>query len=96
MKWIRCALIKTMALATGLPLTAAKTGAIAQPAIPPIPPNANAPGLSPSLSAFPPYSCSTNYYVDGVNGNDSNAGTQAKPWKTIQNRQWIPQCPNVR
>jgi parallel beta-helix repeat protein len=63
-------------------LTAAKIGVIAQPAIPP---NANAPGLSSSLSASPPYSCSTNYYVDGVNGNDSNPGTQVKPWKTVQN-----------
>jgi hypothetical protein len=43
------------------------------------------PGLSPALSASPPYSCATNYYVDGVHGNDSNPGTKAKPWKTIQN-----------
>jgi parallel beta-helix repeat protein len=82
MNWIRCALITTIALATGVSLTAGTTVVIAQPAIPP---SANTPGLSLSLSASPPYSCSTNYYVDGVNGNDSNPGTQAKPWKTIQN-----------
>jgi parallel beta-helix repeat protein len=81
MKLVLCALVKTIALASGLSLTAAKT-VIAQPTIPP---SANTPGLSPSLSASPPYSCSTNYYVDWVNGNDSNPGTQAKPWKTIQN-----------
>src|ERR1700722_20003413 len=42
------------------------------------------PGLSPALSASPPYSCVTNFYVDGVNGNDSNPGTQSAPWRTIQ------------
>ncbi len=42
------------------------------------------PGLSPTLSANPPYTCATNVYVDGVNGNDSNPGTQAQPWQTIQ------------
>ena len=43
------------------------------------------PGLSLSLSAKPPYTCTLNYYVDGTHGNDNNPGTQAKPWKTIQN-----------
>ena len=43
------------------------------------------PGLSPTLSATPPYTCDRNYYVDGTNGKDTNPGTQAKPWKTIQN-----------
>lgn len=43
------------------------------------------PGLSAALSAAPPYTCLANHYVDGVNGNDANAGTQAAPWKTIQN-----------
>ncbi len=32
--------------------------------------SAETPGLSPALSASPPYSCVTNFYVDGVNGND--------------------------
>jgi hypothetical protein len=41
--------------------------------------------LSTSLSAAPPYTCTINYYVDAADGNDSNPGTQAKPWKTIQN-----------
>jgi hypothetical protein len=48
MKSIQHALIKIMALAMGLSLTAAKTDATAQPAIPP---NANAPG--PILSTPP-------------------------------------------
>jgi parallel beta-helix repeat protein len=43
------------------------------------------PGLSRALSASPPYTCVTNYYVDGVYGDDGNPGTQSKPWKTIQN-----------
>jgi hypothetical protein len=73
MKGVRCALIETATV---------KTEAIAQSAIPP---STNAPGLRPSLSASPPYSCSINYCVDGANANDSNPGTQAKPWKTIQN-----------
>jgi parallel beta-helix repeat protein len=46
---------------------------------------ADTPGLSPTLSASPPYSCVKNYYVNGATGNDSNPGTAAKPWKTIQN-----------
>jgi parallel beta-helix repeat protein len=46
---------------------------------------AETPGLSSALSASPPYTCVTNYYVDAVNGNDANPGTQAAPWKTIQN-----------
>jgi parallel beta-helix repeat protein len=45
----------------------------------------NTPGLSAALSAAPPYTCTTNFYVDGVNGNDANPGTQALPWKTIGN-----------
>ncbi len=43
------------------------------------------PGLSPALSRSPLYTCVTNYYVDGVNGNDTNPGTETAPWKTIQN-----------
>jgi hypothetical protein len=43
------------------------------------------PGLSISLSTSPPYTCLTNYYVDAVSGRDANPGTQAAPWKTIQN-----------
>jgi hypothetical protein len=44
-----------------------------------------APGLNAKLSAHPPYTCRTNVYVDAVNGNDSNPGTAALPWKTITN-----------
>ncbi len=43
------------------------------------------PGLSPALSASPPYRCLIDRYVDAVHGNDSNPGTQAAPWKTIRN-----------
>jgi parallel beta-helix repeat protein len=43
------------------------------------------PGLSAALSASPPYTCLANHYVDINAGNDSNPGTQAAPWKTIQN-----------
>jgi parallel beta-helix repeat protein len=46
---------------------------------------ANVPGPSAALSAAPPYTCVTNVYVDGTNGNDSNPGTAALPWKTIGN-----------
>jgi parallel beta-helix repeat protein len=50
----------------------------------PFPAAANVPGPSAALFASPPYTCVTNFYVDAVNGNDSNPGTQAKPWKSIQ------------
>jgi parallel beta-helix repeat protein len=46
---------------------------------------AQLPGVSAKLSATPPYTCTLNYYVDSVTGNDSNPGTQAAPWKTIAN-----------
>lgn len=36
---------------------------------------------SPALSVE---SCINCYYVDGVNGSDSNPGTQHQPWRTIQ------------
>jgi hypothetical protein len=41
------------------------------------------PGLSAALSASPPYTCTKNVYVDAVNGNDSNPGTESEPWKNI-------------
>jgi hypothetical protein len=93
MKWMQCSLIKTMVLAIGLPLTAAKTGAIAQPAIPP---SANAPGLSPSLSAAPlqlqhQLLCRRGQWERFQPGH---------PGETVEDdserRQWICQCPNVR
>jgi len=40
-------------------------------------------GPSPALYAAPFYSCVQNYYVSPT-GNDSNAGTSAAPWLTIQ------------
>jgi hypothetical protein len=43
------------------------------------------PGVSRSPSTSPSYTCPTNRYVDSVNGNDANPGTQSAPWKTIQN-----------
>jgi parallel beta-helix repeat protein len=43
------------------------------------------PGLSATLSGAPPYTCKINYYVNATTGKDSNPGTQAQPWKTIQN-----------
>jgi hypothetical protein len=46
---------------------------------------AQKPGLSPALSASPPYTCTTNYYVDATTGDDANPGTLAAPWKTIAN-----------
>jgi parallel beta-helix repeat protein len=46
-------------------------------------PMAGKPGLSPALSASPPYRCAENVYVDGARGDDANAGTLAAPWKTI-------------
>ena len=50
----------------------------------PVAPAANLPGPSAALFASPMYTCVNNYYV-ATNGNDSNPGTQASPWLTIQN-----------
>lgn len=47
-----------------------------------VPPNL--PGPSAALFASPMYTCVNNYYV-ATNGSDSNPGTQASPWLTIQN-----------
>jgi parallel beta-helix repeat protein len=69
----------TGTLAAGLSILAGP--ALAQP----MNPFPGRPGLSPALSASPPYSCAVNYYVDITNGNDSNPGTKASPWKTIGN-----------
>jgi parallel beta-helix repeat protein len=41
------------------------------------------PGPSQALHATPFYSCLRNFYV-ATNGSDSNPGTQARPWLTIQ------------
>lgn len=41
------------------------------------------PGPSATLFANPPYQCVTNVYVS-PSGSDSNAGTLAAPWATIQ------------
>jgi parallel beta-helix repeat protein len=41
------------------------------------------PGPSAVLFAAPFYTCVQNFYV-ATNGNDSNPGTQAQPWATIQ------------
>jgi parallel beta-helix repeat protein len=41
------------------------------------------PGPSQALHAAPFYSCLRNFYV-ATNGRDSNPGTQAQPWLTIQ------------
>ena len=49
----------------------------------PVAPAANLPGPSAALFASPMYTCVNNYYV-ATNGNDSNPGTQASPWLTIQ------------
>jgi len=50
----------------------------------PVAPAANLPGPSAALFASPMYTCVNNYYV-ATNGSDSNPGTQASPWLTIQN-----------
>ena len=63
-------------------LIASSRLAVAQPAIPEA---ANVPGVNAALSASPPYSCVTNFYVDGMAGNDANPGTRAAPWKNLQN-----------
>jgi hypothetical protein len=49
----------------------------------PVAPAAELPGPSPSLFANPFYTCVNNYYV-ATTGSDSNSGTQASPWLTIQ------------
>jgi parallel beta-helix repeat protein len=76
-------------MSLGLLLLVVLAGLIASPrcaaAPPAIPEAANVPGVSAALSASPPYTCVTNFYVDGVNGNDAASGTLAAPWKTIQN-----------
>ncbi len=41
-------------------------------------------GFASSRAVDPLDACNNCYYVDGVNGSDSNPGTQALPWKTIQ------------
>jgi serralysin len=45
------------------------------------------------------YTCVNNYYVDAANGNDSNPGSYAAPWKTINHSVWdrlAGDCVNVR
>src|SRR6202046_5328374 len=50
----------------------------------PTPGAAGLPGPSAALYAAPFYSCTRNFYV-ATTGNNSNPGTQASPWQTIQN-----------
>jgi parallel beta-helix repeat protein len=76
---LKTAMLGTGTFAAGVSLLA--SSAVAQP----MNPIAGKPGIDPALSQSPPYSCAVNYYVDGVNGNDSNPGSQSAPWKTIQN-----------
>jgi parallel beta-helix repeat protein len=61
----------TSASAT-LTVTASSPGTVEQP------------GPSAALYAAPFYTCENNFYV-ATDGNDSNPGTQAEPWATIQN-----------
>jgi parallel beta-helix repeat protein len=42
------------------------------------------PGPSAALYAAPFYSCTRTFYV-ATTGNDANPGTEASPWRTIQN-----------
>jgi parallel beta-helix repeat protein len=59
---------------------------VATPSAPPPPPpatSASTPGPSAALYAAPFYSCVRNFYV-ATTGSDSNAGTAASPWLTIQ------------
>ncbi len=44
---------------------------------------AEQPGPSAALFAAPFYTCANNFYV-ATTGSDSNPGTQASPWKTVQ------------
>jgi len=46
--------------------------------------SAEVPGPSAALFANPPYTCVRNFYVS-TSGDDSNPGTQASPWLTLQN-----------
>ncbi|MGA2348018.1 MAG: fibronectin type III domain-containing protein, partial [Candidatus Sulfotelmatobacter sp.] len=56
----------------------------AQVSIRPVAASADSPGPSTAFFANPPYTCVNNYYV-ATNGSDSNPGTQASPWLTMQN-----------
>jgi parallel beta-helix repeat protein len=74
-------------LASGL--VTFQVAAASQPTPAPVQPisssgqSTSAPGPSAALYAAPFYSCLRNFYV-ATNGNDSNPGTQASPWLTIQ------------
>jgi parallel beta-helix repeat protein len=50
---------------------------------PPPPPAVQVPGPSLALFNSPYYQCNANYYV-ASNGSDSNNGSQAAPWLTLQ------------
>jgi hypothetical protein len=65
---------------TGSPFTQAATITGTSPA------RAGVESPGPSLALFnnPYYSCGTNYYVNAATGSDTNPGTQAQPWATIQ------------
>jgi parallel beta-helix repeat protein len=79
MRTLKLALSAAAVLCAGVALTPRSSMAQVFPT------TANVPGPSAALSAAPPYTCVTNKYVDGTNGNDSNPGTAALPWKTIGN-----------
>jgi parallel beta-helix repeat protein len=63
--------------------TAGESADSAQVNATPVAPNAGLPGPSAAFFANPPYTCVNNYYV-ATSGSDSNSGTQASPWLTIQ------------
>ncbi len=50
----------------------------------PLPAPAEAPGPSAALFAAPFYTCARNFYGVLTSGSDSNPGSAAQPWKTIQ------------
>jgi parallel beta-helix repeat protein len=52
-------------------------------ATPAAPSSTELPGPSAGLFANPPYTCVKNYYV-AAGGDDSNPGTKASPWLTMQ------------
>jgi hypothetical protein len=75
-------IVATQAGAAGSPFTQAET--VTGTSSPPT--GVQKPGPSLSLFNSPYYTCVRNFYVDGLNGNDSNNGTSTtSAWKTIAN-----------
>ncbi|MBL4844027.1 MAG: right-handed parallel beta-helix repeat-containing protein [Planctomycetes bacterium] len=62
------------------PLTSAANASSAPSA-----PSSGTAGAAPSVGApsYPGAGSGTTYYVDGSSGDDSNPGTQASPWRTV-------------